>query len=103
MDGVSNLGGGCSLIDKKKHTYLFVRHVHPGGGRRGGAVGVRHLPAGGAGPRFGAGLQREAASPAEAEARPGAAQPAAGPPRHLPTGTEASPTDMEVMAIAILI
>lgn len=60
----------------------------PGWGERGGAAGVRSLPAGRAGAGFSAGLQRQAASPPEAETRPGAAQSAAGAARHLSAGTE---------------
>lgn len=60
----------------------------PGRGERGGAAGVRSLPAGRAGASFSAGLQRQVAAPPEAETRPGAAQSATGAARHLPAGTE---------------
>lgn len=64
-----------------------VCRFHPGGGDRGGAGRVRGLPAGGAGASFRAGLQREAAPPAEAETRLGAAQPAQRAAQYLPAGT----------------
>ena len=60
----------------------------PGRGERGGAARVRRVPAGGARPSHRAGLQREAAAPPQAEARPGPGLPAAGAPRNLPAGEE---------------